>query len=80
MAVVCGDCRALGRRRGHDRASLVGCRVGCVDGRRYHPSGPYLIVTEQLAWPLALWIAATVGPLTYLQSRDGGCTTSNPNN
>jgi hypothetical protein len=25
-----------------------------------------IIVTDQLAWPLALWIATTVGPLTYL--------------
>jgi hypothetical protein len=27
-----------------------------------------IIVTDQLAWPLALWIATTVGPLTYLRS------------
>lgn len=27
-----------------------------------------IIVTDQLAWPLALWIATTVGPLTYLQT------------
>ena len=26
-----------------------------------------IIVTDQLAWPLALWIATTVGPLTYLR-------------
>ena len=25
-----------------------------------------IIVTDELAWPLALWIATTVGPLTYL--------------
>ncbi len=25
-----------------------------------------IVVTEHLAWPLALWIATTVGPLTYL--------------
>ena len=25
-----------------------------------------IVVTDQLAWPLALWIATTVGPLTYL--------------
>ena len=25
-----------------------------------------IIVTDRLAWPLALWIATTVGPLTYL--------------
>lgn len=25
-----------------------------------------IIVTDQLAWPLALWIATTVGPLSYL--------------
>ena len=32
-----------------------------------------IIVTDLVAWPLALWIATTVGPLTYLQrsgSRD----------
>lgn len=27
-----------------------------------------IIVTDQLAWPLALWIATTVGPLTYLRA------------
>jgi hypothetical protein len=27
-----------------------------------------IIVTEHLAWPLALWIATTVAPLTYLRS------------
>lgn len=27
-----------------------------------------IIVTDQLAWPLALWIATTVGPLTYLRN------------
>ena len=25
-----------------------------------------IIVTDEQAWPLALWIAATVGPLSYL--------------
>ena len=25
-----------------------------------------IIVTDQVAWTLALWIATTVGPLTYL--------------
>lgn len=25
--------------------------------------------TDQVAWPLALWIATTVGPLTALNSR-----------
>lgn len=25
-----------------------------------------IIVTEHLVWPLALWIATTVGPLTYV--------------
>lgn len=30
-----------------------------------------IIVTDQLAWPLALWIATTVGPLTALQHRPG---------
>ena len=28
-----------------------------------------IFVTDQLAWPLALWIATTLGPLTVLQSR-----------
>jgi hypothetical protein len=28
-----------------------------------------IIVTDQLAWPLALWIATTVGPLTALDRR-----------
>jgi hypothetical protein len=27
-----------------------------------------IFVTDQLAWPLALWIATTVGPLTYLRT------------
>jgi hypothetical protein len=27
-----------------------------------------IVVTDQLAWPLALWIATTVGPLTYLRT------------
>ncbi len=26
-----------------------------------------IIVTDLAAWPLALWIATTLGPLTYLQ-------------
>ena len=29
-----------------------------------------ILVTDQLAWPLALWIATTVGPLTTLQNRN----------
>jgi hypothetical protein len=29
-----------------------------------------IIVTDQLAWPLALWVATTVGPLTALDRRD----------
>ena len=28
-----------------------------------------IMVTEHLAWPLALWIATTVGPLTALKAR-----------
>ena len=28
-----------------------------------------IFVTDQLAWPLALWIATTVGPLTALKAR-----------
>lgn len=27
-----------------------------------------IFVTDQLAWPLALWIATTLGPLTYLRT------------
>lgn len=28
-----------------------------------------MFVTDQVAWPLALWIATTVGPLTALKTR-----------
>ena len=28
-----------------------------------------LVITDQLAWPLALWIATTVGPLSALRAR-----------
>ncbi len=28
-----------------------------------------IFATDQLAWPLALWIATTVGPLTALEAR-----------
>jgi hypothetical protein len=28
-----------------------------------------IFITDQLAWPLALWIATTVGPLTALNNR-----------
>ena len=28
-----------------------------------------IIVTDALAWPLALWIATTLGPLTWLRKR-----------
>jgi hypothetical protein len=28
-----------------------------------------IIVTDELAWPLALWVATTLGPLTLLRSR-----------
>ena len=28
-----------------------------------------IVTTDQLAWPLALWIATTLGPLTVLRSR-----------
>lgn len=28
-----------------------------------------ILVTGQLSWPLALWIATTVGPLTVLDKR-----------
>jgi hypothetical protein len=36
-----------------------------------------ILVTDQLAWPLALWIATTVGPLAALQARRDA--TSAPN-
>lgn len=28
-----------------------------------------IVTTDRLAWPLALWIATTVGPLTALRTR-----------
>jgi hypothetical protein len=28
-----------------------------------------ILTTDQLAWPLALWVATTLGPLTALRSR-----------
>lgn len=28
-----------------------------------------IFVTDVMAWPLALWIATTVGPLTWLRNR-----------
>jgi len=28
-----------------------------------------IVVTDQLAWPLALWIATTLGPLTAMRRR-----------
>lgn len=31
-----------------------------------------IVVTDQVAWPLALWVATTVGPLTALHSRTDG--------
>ena len=30
-----------------------------------------IVATDQLAWPLALWIATTVGPLSALKTRLG---------
>ena len=36
-----------------------------------------IVVTDQLAWPLVLWIATTVGPLTALDRRDRDRTESN---
>ena len=35
-----------------------------------------IFTTDQLAWPLAVWIATTVGPLTALRSRLGRHTDS----
>lgn len=31
--------------------------------------GVVVVVTDQLAWPLALWVAATLGPLTSLTTQ-----------
>lgn len=28
-----------------------------------------ILLTDQLAWPIALWIATTVGPLTWFKRR-----------
>lgn len=44
-----------------------------------------VFVTDQPAWFLALWIAATVGPVTHLSSRtrtnrSGGVESTDPNN
>jgi hypothetical protein len=36
-----------------------------------------ILDTDQLAWPLALWIATTVGPLTALDRRHRRHTTTN---
>ncbi|MCZ7534001.1 MAG: hypothetical protein M5U23_11475 [Acidimicrobiia bacterium] len=38
-----------------------------------------IFVTDQLAWPLALWIATTVGPLIYLQTRSQPTSTDGSN-
>ncbi len=37
-----------------------------------------ILITDQLAWPLALWIATTVGPLTALDRRSRHHSVSNP--
>lgn len=31
-----------------------------------------VVVTDQVAWPLAIWIATTVGPLTAIDRRHRG--------
>ncbi len=36
-----------------------------------------IVVTDQLAWPLALWIATTVGPLTALKARRDAASAPN---
>jgi len=33
-----------------------------------------IIVTDTVSWPLALWIATTVGPLTYLHQSGPRCS------
>jgi hypothetical protein len=38
-----------------------------------------IFVTDQVAWPLALWVATTVGPLTALDRRERRTTTTDPN-
>ena len=37
-----------------------------------------IVVTDQLAWPLALWIATTVGPLTYLRNSNHQSVSQEP--
>ncbi len=32
-----------------------------------------IIVTDTISWPLTLWVATTVGPLTYLQKQTESC-------
>ena len=39
-----------------------------------------ILVTDELAWPLALWIATTVGPLTALRTRLNPNTTPQRSN
>lgn len=38
-----------------------------------------IVVTDQVAWPLALWIAATLGPLTAGERRHRRDTTTDGN-
>lgn len=38
-----------------------------------------IVVTDQVAWPLAIWIATTVGPLTAVERRHRRDTTTNTN-
>lgn len=38
-----------------------------------------IVVTDLVAWPLALWIATTLGPLTALDRRERRRSTSRPN-
>ena len=37
-----------------------------------------IVITDQLAWPLALWIATTVGPLIYLRRSNDQSDPSGP--
>jgi hypothetical protein len=38
-----------------------------------------ILITDRVAWPLALWIATTVGPLTALDRRSRRTTSTDPN-
>ena len=39
-----------------------------------------IVVTDQVAWPLAIWIATTLGPLTAIERRHRDHTTTTTTN